>query len=334
MIGSRSFLMSCTFLAAGAAAFSACEAAHEAPPPRDRGQVEAMLAKAPSAQTPSTLRPLHVVLVADKKDHGPGEHDYPLWQKRWAVLLGGKDAVAGAEPQVNLCGPPAGDPKETLAGAPNVKLTTAWQWPSAEQFQSADLVVMFCYRSGGIKRAWNDQRIDELDAYLSRGGGFVVIHSATYMLDDMTLPEAKKAVGLTGLVYDRSILVRHGPMSMKIAAAEHPICRGLPKVIDLVDEPYWPPGGDVGAVEVLVTSDEAVPKDAHQTNPQPMFWTYERGKGRVFACVPGHFNWTFDDPYFRVLLLRGMAWAAGESPYRFDGLVLRGATLREKTAKQ
>jgi hypothetical protein len=35
-----------------------------------------------------------------------------------------------------------------------------------------------------------------------------------------------------------------------------------------------------------------------------------------------------DDPYFRILLLRGMAWAAGESPYRFDELVTRGIPLR------
>ena len=67
-----------------------------------------------------------------------------------------------------------------------------------------------------------------------------------------------------------------------------------------------------------------------ETAPQPVFWTYEYGKGRVFGCVPGHYVWTFDDPYFRILLLRGMAWAAGESPYRFDSLVLRGARLRDE----
>jgi len=58
-----------------------------------------------------------------------------------------------------------------------------------------------------------------------------------------------------------------------------------------------------------------------------MFYCYQYGKGRVFSCIPGHYNWTFDDPYFRILMLRGMAWAAGESPYRFDRLVLRGLEL-------
>src|SRR5690606_6796201 len=39
------------------------------------------------------------------------------------------------------------------------------------------------------------------------------------------------------------------------------------------------------------------------------------------------------DPYFRIMLLRGMAWAAGESPYRFDPLVLCGARVSEKLAE-
>jgi type 1 glutamine amidotransferase len=51
---------------------------------------------------------------------------------------------------------------------------------------------------------------------------------------------------------------------------------------------------------------------------QPMFWCYEPGKGRVFGCVPGHSARTFDNPAFRKLLLRGIAWAAGDDPSRFD----------------
>jgi type 1 glutamine amidotransferase len=66
-----------------------------------------------------------------------------------------------------------------------------------------------------------------------------------------------------------------------------------------------------------------------QLAPQPLFWTYTSERGRAFGCVPGHFTWTFDDPWFRLLLLRGIAWAAGESPGRLDALALRGARVRE-----
>ena len=56
---------------------------------------------------------------------------------------------------------------------------------------------------------------------------------------------------------------------------------------------------------------------------QPMLWCYELDAGRVFGCVPGHCAQTFDDPVFRTLLLRGIAWSAGESPGRFSESVAR-----------
>jgi type 1 glutamine amidotransferase len=40
-------------------------------------------------------------------------------------------------------------------------------------------------------------------------------------------------------------------------------------------------------------------------------WTFEKGKGRVFVSIFGHYTWTLDDPLFRTLVLRGIGWAAG-----------------------
>ena len=302
---------------------------HQAPTPRARAEVQAVLAKAPKAAARQQLPMLHIVLLADVKDHGPQAHDYPLWQKRWTLLLGGRSAAGDSVTQVNLFGPPPkGVSDELAAGAANVKVTTAWQWPSKQQLDTADLIVMQCYRSGGSKRTWSAQRIEELETYLARGGGFAVIHPATYTLRDLSQPGGQRIAGLTGLAYDRSILVRHGPIKLAVTATEHPICLGLPKTIDFVDEPYWPPVGDIGQVTVLAVSQERYPKGSESLQPQPMFWTARKGKGRIFACVLGHFTWTFDDPYFRILVLRGMAWAAGQDPYRFDNLVTRGIPLR------
>ena len=300
--------------------------AAEAPAPRPRAEVEAILAKSPAPPPADRLRPLRIVLLADVKDHGPGEHDYPLWQKRWKVLLGGQ---AEGEPlQANLHALLSPVEQDKLAaGAAKVEVTTAWQWPTPQQFQSADLLVMFCYPSGDQRRVWSDERMAQLDQFLGRGGGFVVIHSATYTA--LKLPPAgdHPRVDLTGLVFDGTIQVRHGDMDVKITAPDHAICAGLPGTMRFIDEPYWPPRGDLSKVTVLASSDERV-GESGEPSPQPMFWTYQRGKGRVYGCVLGHYNWTFDDPLFRMLLLRGMAWAAGESPYRFDPLVLRGAAVR------
>ncbi|MHC4677729.1 MAG: ThuA domain-containing protein [Planctomycetota bacterium] len=240
------------------------------------------------------LRELDIVLLAFHKDHSENEHDYPLWQKRWAVLLGGKKA--GQEKQVNLYGPrPQG---------------------------TADLIVAFCYVQ------YDRKKLKDLDAFLSRGGGYVIVHPAVIIPKGMDITE--EMTKLVGLAWEYDYTRwRHGPLALKITAGDHPICLGLPKTIHLLDEAYWPLKGDLGAVTVLATSNETISKDSVQTRPEPMFYTYESGKGRVFSCVLGHYTWTFDDPYVRILLLRGMAWAAKESPYRFDRLVLRGIALSD-----
>lgn len=295
--------------------------AAEAPKPRSRSEVEAVLSKAPKPPGGRKLREINIVLVAFKKDHGDNEHDYPLWQKRWAVLLGGKKA--GQENQVNLYGPaPTGKQKRTLAGAPKVNVSTAYGWPSEQQFEKADLIAAFCYIQ------YDKEKLKDMEKFLSRGGGFVILHPAVIIPKGVNIVD--EVANLIGLAWEYDYTRwRHGKMALKIAAADHPICLGLPGTIDLLDEAYWPLKGDRSKITILATSDETVSEDSDQTKPEPMFYTYEYGKGRVFSCILGHYTWTFDDPYFRILMLRGMAWAANESPYRFDRLVLRGIELKD-----
>ena len=50
-------------------------------------------------------------------------------------------------------------------------------------------------------------------------------------------------------------------------------------------------------------------------------------KGRVFVSIPGHYSWSFDDPLFRLLLLRGVCWAAGEPADRLSELATVGAAI-------
>jgi type 1 glutamine amidotransferase len=316
---------------------------HPIPPePRSRSEVESVLAKAPDISG-AHLRNLHIILLASEKDHGLHEHDYPLWQKNWLLLLGGANSGTEAS-QINMFGAPNElDREEMKAGSSKVKVETAWDWPSEEQFQNADLIVAFSVVN------WSGERNAELDEFLSRGGGFVAIHQSCVVADEAGLAdEVSDLIGLSwNWDYSRW---RHGPMNLDIAQAEHPICLGLPKQLYFMDEAYWPLYGDRSQVSILATSKEAArnfalrDKDGkidfsnmnaiqqkwpeEPTKDEPMFWTYENGKGRIFGCILGHYTWTFDDPYFRILLLRGIAWAAGESPYRFDPLVLRGARIK------
>ena len=282
-------------------------------------------------------------MLASDKDHGLNEHDYPLWQKRWKRLLGG--AVGSQDTtQINLFGPANKlSRKERKQRADNVTVSTAWDWPTKEQFQNTDLIVAFSV----IK--WNNEYVGDLEKFLNNGGGFVTIHMSCVVPDGAGVEE--EVAELIGLDWNwKFSRWRHGPMNLDIQSKNHPIILGLPQKIFFYDEAYWPLHGDINKVTVIGTSKETIgeikikddqgkfkfdeisaiqhkwPKEP--TKDEPMFWTHEYGKGRAYGCILGHYTWTFDDPYFRLLLLRGMAWAAGESPYRFDPLVLTGATVK------
>ena len=54
---------------------------------------------------------------------------------------------------------------------------------------------------------------------------------------------------------------------------------------------------------------------------QPQMWAIDHHPGRVFVSIPGHYMWTFDDPLFRTLIVRGIAWVGNRPVDRFNELI-------------
>ncbi len=251
------------------------------PPPRTWAEVTSVLSGADEVQMP--LRPLHVVLVAGPKDHGPGEHDYPAWQTAWRELLG---------------------------IAANTTVTTASPWPSDEQFVQADVLVF--YQQG----SWTAERAAQIDSFLKRGGGLVYLHFA---VDGGADPSGfAQRIGLAW--QGGQSRFRHGPLDLEFTRGSgHPIARNFERV-HFHDESYWNLVGDPRRIELLASGDE-------EGRAQPLFWTHQPQPGRVFVSILGHYSWTFDDPLFRTLVLRGILWSAGEPIDRFNELTTIGARV-------
>ncbi|HJQ82278.1 MAG TPA: ThuA domain-containing protein [Lacipirellulaceae bacterium] len=251
------------------------------PSQRTLDEVQAVLAGAPESLS---TRPLRVALVAGRKDHGPGEHDYPAWKVSWQQLL---------------------------SMAEDTQVTTADDWPSTGELKSADVLVF--YQQG----TWTPQRARDIDRFLARGGGAVYIHYAVDGGQDA--PGFAQRIGLAWR--GGASKFRHGPLDVDFSpAGDHPIARNFQHV-HFHDESYWNLLGDTQKINLLASGVE-------DGSPQPLFWTATSGKGRVFVSIPGHFAWTFDDPLFRTLLLRGIAWSAGEPVDRFNALVTPGARIQ------
>jgi type 1 glutamine amidotransferase len=251
-----------------------------APPPRSRAEVEAVL----KGSAPADIsKPLRILLVAGPKDHGPSEHDYPDWQKRWTTLLG---------------------------LAENVTVSQADEWPTAAQWAECDAAVFY-----NANPRWSEATAKDLDAHLARGGGAVFLHFAVHGRD---APEA--LAERIGLAWGKGSKFRHGELDLLIRDPAHPIMRGFEDV-RFIDESYWNLTGDAGRIHRLADAVE-------EAEPRPMLWTHETGPGRVFVSILGHYSWTFDDPLFRVLVLRGICWSAGQDADRLNGLAVIGARMR------
>ncbi len=163
---------------------AACEAPAAEPPaaPRRADAERAILAAAGARPAETQLRSLPIVLLAGPKDHGKNEHDYPRWQARWALLLGGK--AASDEKAANLFGPDRPHPA-VGEGAAGVRVIRADPWPSCRGVEGGRpgrrllLSAVEPFAAGGGRRVPGSRRRARADPFrhldaakgLARGGG-------------------------------------------------------------------------------------------------------------------------------------------------------------------
>jgi len=246
-----------------------------APAPRKEEAIKKLLQQDLIEKTTQSAvsSPFNIVLCAGVKDHGPSEHDYPLWQKRWATLLALKTSV---------------------------HVTTAWEWPSEEQWQTANVAVFYSDNPG-----WNQEHASRLAAYLDRGGGAVFVHFAIDGHENVD-----SLANIIGAAWQSGpSKFRHGRLALRMEP--NSISQGITS-IEFTDESYWNLTGRFDGAQIIASSLE-------DGEARPQIWMRPHGRGRVFVCIPGHYTWTFDDPLYRLLLLRGISWAGGQTcDYLFE----------------
>ncbi len=199
---------------------------------------------------------------------------------------------------------------ELLSAADNIEVVTAHEWPAKEEFQKADVLIFF------QRGDWNAKRAADIDAFLERGGGLTYIHWAVDGREDV--PGFAKRIGLAAA--GGKIKFRHGPLDLDFN------WRTNTRSCGTSTSSRWSMKA-TGSLTGELPKDRVIAWQTEEKEPRPLFWTLEHGKGRVFVSIPGHYSWSFDDPLFRVLLLRGIAWTAKEPVDRFNDLVWPGADV-------
>ncbi len=228
-------------------------------------------------------QPLRVFIRGGVKTHGPGQHDHPRFLAEWRELLNKRGAMADG----------------------------AMDFPTAEQLEKTDVLVMFAAEAGTIKP---EQR-EYLDKFLKRGGGMVCIHDAVCGKDAQWF---KTIIG--GAWEHGHSKWYEGELSFYYVDTEHPITKGVSN-FELDDELYYElhmmPEARILAATYTPNkpnTDRARTAGGPDRKPsvydiQPQMWTYEQDNRRAFVSLLGHNYKTFDLPHVRAVMLRGIAWA-------------------------
>ena len=223
---------------------------------------------------------------------------------------------------------------ELLPNVPRVTVTPSYNFPKTELWEKADLVVFYMWPH--IRNWAGNWDYTDMDRFQKRGGGLIFIHMA---VQENTGVELAKRIGLAWShtapgndLKETAWGPLPSPVSLTAAALTHPIFKGFPPTIEFNEETYWHLIGDPADVTPLVTTPAGptienkvptVPPKLEDLDGKawPVMWTTEVGKGKVFVTVAGHNFFTFNDPYFRIILLRAMAWTMNESFDPFKPLV-------------
>lgn len=173
-------------------------------------------------------------------------------------------------------------------------------------------VFILDYNDSQEAKRWGDAAEKNFTEAVNSGTGVVAIHSANNAFKGWADYEK-----MLGLMWREG--TGHGDFhtfDVTITDKDHPITRGLSDFSKHPDELYHKLVNSQNAQYHLLANAKSTEKGGSGA-VEPMAFTLEFGKGRIFATPLGHV-WlnsprnkpSISDPNFRTLLARGTEWAA------------------------
>lgn len=198
-----------------------------------------------------------------------------------------------------------------------VRVTEEFRGAGPETLAPYDVVILNYYDSNRPELRWGERANAALLDFVRSGKGLVVYHFSAAAFNGW--PEYEKLCGGNWRPEHGHHSARHD-FTVEIKDTEHPVTRGMKaSFTQSNDELYanlkWQPEG---AYHVLATAwDDHARYKPGEKQPipgtgldQPMLWTVNYGKGRVFATALGHDPDAMKSAGFVATLTRGAEWAA------------------------
>ena len=197
-----------------------------------------------------------------------------------------------------------------------VRVVEEFRGAGDETLAPYDVVVLNYYDQKPEQR-WGDRANQALLKYVQSGKGVVVYHFSAAAFNGWT--EYEKLSAGNWRPNNGHHSARHD-FKVDIKDSEHPITRGMVATFPQPnDELYanlkWQPEGTFHVLATAWDDHKLYNGKARQPIPgdglnQPMLWTVDYGKGRVFATALGHDPAAMASPGFIATFVRGTEWAA------------------------
>jgi type 1 glutamine amidotransferase len=184
---------------------------------------------------------------------------------------------------------------ELLAKTGDFDVTVAENFDvlKAENIKKFDEVLF--YGSGGD---FTDTAQEKgLEEFVKQGGGMVGVHATD---------AHKKSDVYWRMIGGRFTTHGGGKFRIVVLDKKHPVMVTI-EDFEISDETYRNNYHPEAKLHWLGRIDRGEEKE-------PMIWTQEIGKGRMFNTTLGHGKESWTNPAFQRLVVRGLYWAAGQGP--------------------
>ncbi len=240
----------------------------------------------------NTARTRKIVLIAGRKSHGPGEHEYLKTIKLLKVLLDRSPNLHGVTTEIYFNG-----------------------WPEdAKTLDTADTIVVISDGQDHDESLrvpiYTPERMRIMEKQMRRGCGFVTFHFSTFI----SYEYAEQVLEWGGGFYEwdehrgRVSAIKTLDTDVQLGSPEHPVSNGV-QPFHYKDEFYYQMRfrqKDPRLKPILqVPALSAVPED------QTVAWAVERSNGgRGFGTTTGHYYENWRNENYRKLILNAIVWTA------------------------
>ena len=211
------------------------------------------------------------------------------------------------------------------------KATGSDAFPTKAQLDETDVLILHKQEAGNIDDPVERKNLND---FLARGGGLVVIHAGRCLTDPDWFKADRR--GLLAQWHDQVARRADAPLLHRPRQSDH---QGRVELVDgrrdLLRHGYPARGPDPRGrlhAQAAWARNASSQKRADELtgggkrvsiyDVQPQMWTYERtAEGgrtpyRAFVSIPGHLYENFNRPNYRAILLRGITWAGKRAERR------------------